>query len=172
MNDIPACFQNVLSTDNRDLLILDVFLYEIQQQVETAFLRDLDEAKSQDGRVDASRPKRGKPSGRAAHLGNIDVGFWIESELRQRQLHSEIVGAAETTNADSLAFELRGSGDACAGYESIGQSIVDSADDPSLCAFEIGNDQGRTALAKKIQALADQVLHGQSAAGDEYDFYV
>src|SRR5262245_32008291 len=37
MNDIPACFQNVLSTDNRDLLILDVFLYEIQQQVEPLF---------------------------------------------------------------------------------------------------------------------------------------
>src|SRR5262245_15188665 len=160
MNDIPACFQNVLSTDNRDLLILDVFLYEIQQQVETAFLRDLDEAKSQDGRVDASRPKRGKPSGRATHLGNIDVGFWIESELRQRQLDREIVGAAETTDADSLAFELRGSGDACASYESIGQSVIDSADDPSLCAFKIGNDKRGADCAKKNQELDGQSLQG------------
>src|SRR5262245_52429913 len=117
MNNIAACFQNVVSTDDRDLLILDVFLYEIQQQVEAAFLRDLDEAKSQDGRVDASGLKRGKPSGRATHLGNIDVRFWIESELCSRQLHREIVGTAEATDADPLAFELRGSGDGCAGYE-------------------------------------------------------
>src|SRR5215510_7675325 len=106
MNDIPAVFQNVLSTDNRDLLILDVLFYEIQQKVEAAFLRDLHEAKSQDGRVDTPGLKRSKPSGRATHLGNIDVGFWIESELRWRQLDHEIVGAAEATDADSLAFEL------------------------------------------------------------------
>src|SRR5262249_688266 len=108
MYNIAACFHNIVSTDNRDLLILDVCLYEIQQQVESAFLRDLDEAKGQDGCVDASGLKRGKPSGRATHLGNIDVRFWIESELRQRQLHREIVGAAEATDADSLAFEVRG----------------------------------------------------------------
>src|SRR5262249_30981198 len=134
MHNIAACFQNIVSTDNRDLLILDVFLYEIQQQVEAAFLRDLHEAKSQDGRVDASRLKRGKPRGRATHLGNIDVRFWIESELRQRQLDREIVGAAEATDADSLAFEVRGSGDACATYESITPSIIDSAAPTSLLA--------------------------------------
>src|SRR5215510_11564695 len=160
MNNIAACFQNILSTDNRDLLILDVFFYEIQQQVEAAFLRDLHEAQSQDGRVDASRLKRGKARSRATHLGNIDVRFWIESELRQCQLDREIVGTAEATDADSLAFEVRGSGDACASYESIGQSVIDSADDPSLCAFKIGNDKRRAACAKKIQALADQSLHG------------
>jgi hypothetical protein len=92
--------------------------------------------------------------------------------LCESQLHREIIGAAETTDTDSLAFELCGSSDACAGHESIGQSIVDPADNPSLCAFKIGNDEGRAACAKKIQALADQRLHGQGPAGDEYDFYI
>src|SRR5262245_45520929 len=82
MNNIAAVFQNVVSTDNRDLLILDVFFYQIQQQVEAAFLGDLDEAQGQYRGVDASRLKSGKPGGRATHLGNIDVRFWIEAELR------------------------------------------------------------------------------------------
>ncbi len=78
-----ARFEQIIARDDRDLLVFDVLLDEVQQQVETAFLRDLHETEGENGGIDAACLERREPRRGAADLGDADVGFRVQGKLCQ-----------------------------------------------------------------------------------------
>ena len=97
------------------------------------------------------RLERREPSRGAADLRDADVVFRVQAKLRQSQFDREVVGAAETADADSFAFELRRRLDIGQRDEAVGQAIIDSADDFPLGAFQISVDERSPARAHEIQ---------------------
>ena len=103
--------------------------------------------------IDAAGLERVDPSGRAAALDEFDVGFCIQAELFQRHPGRQLIGATVTRDADDFAFELCRRRDVRTGKESVGEAVVDTADDFHIRTFDKAMQENRRAGCNDVEAF-------------------